>query len=81
MSLFLPFGPSPVLQTYRICSLCDKPAMYTAYLRIRAFDPGYSKTVATEIDLYVCEIHAACMDIQIDKTLKAEKKTLIIFGP
>lgn len=79
MSLFLPFVTPP--QAHRICSLCDMPAMYTAYLRIRVFEPGQNKLVATELDLYVCEQHASRMEIQIDKTLKVEKKTLIIFAP
>jgi len=81
MSLFLPFAQSHSLQTIKICQLCDLPAAYTAFLRIRCFDPDSNKLVATEIDMSVCEKHALTMDVQIEKTIKAEKRTLIIFMP
>lgn len=75
MALFLP-GSS--FQVPSICALCDAPSSHTAVLRIKVFDPATSKLIATEIDLEVCDKHADKMDIQIDKTVKSQKKTIFL---
>jgi hypothetical protein len=74
MAIYLPGITHP----RDLCSLCDNPARYVAILRIKITDPFTSKMIATEIDLYVCELHAVEMDIEIDKTLKDAKRIIIV---
>lgn len=74
MAVFLPGLTHP----RDLCSICDAPAAYIAVLRIRITDPGSSKMVASDIDLYVCEAHADKMDIEIQKSLKVDKRRAII---
>ncbi len=74
MALFLPGFAIPP----DVCSLCDLPARYLAFLRIKVTDPLTNKMIATEVDLYVCEFHAVEMDMEIEKTLKDTTKRIII---
>lgn len=77
MAIFLP-GSAPIQTVGKTCSLCDAPAICIALLKIRVFEPNSDKIVVTEIDLAVCEQHSYKMTIQVDKTLKLDKKALFI---
>ena len=74
MALFLPGFTHP----REICSLCDAPARFLAVIRIRITDPLTSKMIATQIDLYVCEQHSVEMEIEVLKSLKDNKKIIIV---